>query len=154
MVKHGGSVTTKHKEYERQQQQKLNSTLLKTRRNPIHGFIVDIRKAPNGDYYYEVKIRADATPSNQFEQAAGEAVIINSDVWFPLAEDPSVIALLYGDKDLILDSRCRLEFTAASPSTGVIFIEFDPFRRKPRKGATEFQKKAFLYAAAGGGKLI
>jgi hypothetical protein len=153
MIKTGGSVTTKHQESIRKQDQGLKSLLLKARRDPIRGFISAIKPGDSSgnDYYYEVRVTPNISSE---EEASYKGFIALADMWMPLAEDPAVIALLYGDKEMILQSRCRVEFSSATPDTGIVFIEFDPKRRKLRKRATEFDKKAFLYATAGEGKLI
>ena len=154
MIKHGGSVTTKHKELQRKESQNLGSVLLKSQRTPIRGFIYDIRSAADGDYFYEVKVRPDVIqPSSGGGTSEASNKVTSENVWLPLDEDPSVIALLYGDKDLILGRRCRIEFRGPSPKTGNVVIEQHPQRRKPRARATKFDKKAFLYAPAGNGKL-
>jgi hypothetical protein len=146
MVKHGGSVTTKHQENIRKQNQSIGSVLLKTRRDPVRGTITAVRPGPDGDYFYEVRVRPDAVSTK--ETGFGNSL----DIWFPLAEDASVIALLYGDRDMILNSKCRIEFSSANPKTGMVFIEVDLERRNLRAKATTFNKKAFLYATAGNGK--
>jgi hypothetical protein len=151
MVKTGGSVSTKHQENIRKQNQDLKSILLKARRDPIRGFISAIRPGPEGDYYYEVKVTPDLSSQ---EEANFRGFVTIANIWMPLAEDPSVIAVLYGDKEMILHKRCRIEFSSATPKNGIVFIEFDPRQRKLRKKATEFDRKAFLYAAAGNGKLF
>lgn len=151
MVKTGGSVTTKHQESIRKQNQGLKSLLLKARRDPVRGFISAVRPGPEGDYFYEVKVTPDLSSR---EEAKYRSSLTLADIWMPLAEDPAVIALLYGDREMIIQKRCRVEFSSATPKNGIVFIEFDPRQRKLRKKATEFDKKAFLYASAGNGKLI
>jgi hypothetical protein len=151
MVKHGGAVSTKRAEETRKESQKMNSLYMKGRRRPIKGWIIAMRPVGESDYVYEVKVRPDTAK----EQPENEKRVSVKEIWMPLAEDPAVIALLYGDKDLIINSRCRIEFLDATPRSGQVFIEFDPGRmKKSRKQSTEFDQKAFLYATAGGGKLF
>jgi hypothetical protein len=151
MVKHGGAVTTKYGEELRKESQKAGSTYMKGRRRDIKGWIIALRPVGESDYLHEVQVRPDTAKN----QSKDKQTISVQTVWLPLAEDPTVIAMLHGDKDLIIDSRCRIEFLDATPRSGQVFIEFDPGRmKKPRKQSTEFDQKAFLYATAGGGKLF
>jgi len=150
MVKHGGAVTTKYGEELRKESQKTGSTYMKGRRRDIKGWIIALRPVGESDYLHEVQVRPDTARRQNDRQT-----ISVTTVWLPLADDPAVIAMLYGDKDLILGSRCRIEFLDATPRSGQVFIESDPgYAKKSRTQATEFDQKAFLYATAGGGKLF
>lgn len=157
MIKHGGGATNKNKDQQRKSQQNVGSLLLKTQRAPVRGYISALRPGPNDkEFFYEVKVRPDRSfGANRHERSTrdGAGEISQADVWMPLAEDPAVIAMLYGDKDMILGIRCRVEFAGATPETGVVFIQFDPNRRRLRGTATEFERKAYLYAVAGGGSI-
>ena len=136
-----GAATTKYGERYRKQNAAGKQGPIDIIR-PIYGRIMAIRENSQGAYYYEVKVLADG------DEHANELIGLPN-TWLPLGYPASEIALSFGDKDLIVGRRVRVDFTSFNTRSGIVYFTHQQDIIHPANDANILETEAFLYAPAG-----